>query len=159
MFTVPSNDRGGGLALLWKKEVDVWVDSFSNYHIDSIVHGGSENAWRLTSFYGEPDTNHRSEGWNMLRMLSSKPKLPWCCLGDFNELLEVGDKRGGALRAHSLMQDFREGLDHYGFVDLGFLGLEFTWHGRRRGEWILERLDRGVANYEWLTCFPIGRDT
>ena len=43
-FTVPSNDRGGGLALLWKKEVDVWVDSFSNYHIDSIVHGGSENA-------------------------------------------------------------------------------------------------------------------
>ena len=43
-FTVPSNDRGGGLALLWKKEVDVWVDSFSNYHTDSIVHGGSENA-------------------------------------------------------------------------------------------------------------------
>ena len=21
----------------------------------------------------------------------------------------------------------------------------------------MERLDRGVANYEWLTCFPIGR--
>ena len=75
-FTVPSNDRGGGLALLWKKEVDMWVDSFSNYHIDSIVHGGSKNAWRLTGFYGEPDTNHRSEGWNMLRTLSSKPKLP-----------------------------------------------------------------------------------
>ena len=74
-FTVPSNDRGGGLVLLWKKEVDVWVDSFSNYHIDCIVHGGLENAWRLTGFYGEPDTNHRSEGWNMLRMLSSKLKL------------------------------------------------------------------------------------
>ena len=63
-FTVPSNDRGGGFALLWKNDVDVWVGSFSNYHIDSIVHGGSKNAWRLTRFYGEPDINRRSEGWN-----------------------------------------------------------------------------------------------
>ena len=55
-FTVPTDDRGGGLALLWKAGIDVWVDSFLNYHIGSIVHGGSENAWRLTGFYGEPDT-------------------------------------------------------------------------------------------------------
>ncbi|XP_050249301.1 uncharacterized protein LOC126696657 [Quercus robur] len=81
MRAVPSNDRGGGLALLWKKEVDVWVDSFLNYHIDSIVHGGSENAWRLTGFYGKLDTNRRSEGWNMLRMLSSKDFRDWILLG------------------------------------------------------------------------------
>ena len=35
----------------------------------------------------------------MLIMLSSKPKLPWCYFGDFNELLQVEDKMGGALRA------------------------------------------------------------
>nr|XP_023887237.1 uncharacterized protein LOC111999339 [Quercus suber] len=28
--------------------------------------GNSENAWQLAGFYGEPDTNHRIEGWNML---------------------------------------------------------------------------------------------
>ena len=44
-FTIPSNGRGGGLALLWKAGVNVWVDSFSNYHIDSIVHRGSKDAW------------------------------------------------------------------------------------------------------------------
>ena len=86
-FTVPSDGRGGGLALLWKASENVWLDSFSKYHIDVIVHGGSEDAWRLTGFYGEPDTSRRSEGWAMLRMLSSKPKMPWCCFGDFNELL------------------------------------------------------------------------
>ena len=75
-FTVPSTGWGGGLALLWKNEDMVWVDSFSNYHIDAIVHGGSENAWRLTGFYGEPETSRRNEGWNMLRMMSTKPKLP-----------------------------------------------------------------------------------
>ena len=37
----------------------------------------------------------------MLRMLSSKLKLPWCVLGDFNE--EVQEKRVGAPRAHFLM--------------------------------------------------------
>ena len=84
---VPSDGRGGGLALLWKASANVWVDSFSNYHIDSTFHGGSENAWSLTEFYGEPNSSWRSEGWKMLIMLSSKLKLPWCCFGDFNELL------------------------------------------------------------------------
>nr|POE92127.1 hypothetical protein CFP56_29671 [Quercus suber] len=65
-FTVPSNGRGGGLTLLWKDEDVVWVDSFSNYHIDAIVQGGLENAWRLTEFYDEPKTSRRTDGWNML---------------------------------------------------------------------------------------------
>ena len=52
-FTIPSDGRGGGLALLWKVEDVVWVDSFSQYHTNAIVQGGSENTWRLTGFYGE----------------------------------------------------------------------------------------------------------
>ena len=84
----------------------------------------------------------------MLRMLSSKPHLPWCCIGDFNELLHVQEKRGGPPRAHSLMQTFRNVLDHCGFVDLGYSGPDFTWHGHHRGELIWERLDRGVVNYD-----------
>ena len=81
--------------MLWKDSVNVWVDSFSTYHIDVIVHGGLADAWRLTGFYGELDMSSRNEGWNMLRMLSSKPKLLWCCIGDFNELLYMQEKRGG----------------------------------------------------------------
>ena len=72
----------------------VWVDSFSNYHIDAIVHGDAERAWRLTGFYGEPETSRHNEEWNMLRMLS---------FDDFNELLKVVDKKGGAPRSHNLM--------------------------------------------------------
>ena len=55
--------------MLWRGEDAVWVDSFSNYHIDTIMHGRTENAWRLTRFYGEPETSRRSEGWDMLCML------------------------------------------------------------------------------------------
>lgn len=80
-----------------------------------------------------------------------------CCFGDFNELLDVKDKLGGVPRAHTLMQNFRDILDHCGFVDLGFTRPGYTWHGRQRGELIWERLDGGVANYEWLARFPTGR--
>ena len=69
LFTVPSDGRGGGLALLWKSKMAVWVDSFSKFHIDAIVNGGPKEAWRLTGFYSEPDRDRREEGWNMLRML------------------------------------------------------------------------------------------
>ena len=43
-FTVPIDGRGGGLALLWKKGIDVWVDNFLSYYIDFIIHGNSKNA-------------------------------------------------------------------------------------------------------------------
>ena len=122
----PSEGWGGGLALLWKANIKFWVDSFFKYHIDSVIEGGSENAWHLTGFYREPDTYHRSEGWSMLCMLGSKLTMPWCCLGDFNELLKVQDKKGGAPRAQSQMQMFRDALDYCGFVDLGFSGPDFT---------------------------------
>lgn len=145
---------GGGLALLWKANIKVWMNSFSKYHIDSVIEGGLENAWHLTGFYGEPNTYRRSERWSMLRMLGSKPKLPWCCLRDFNELLEVQDKKGGVPRAQSQMHMFRDALDHCGFVDLRFSRLDFTWHGRRRGELIWERLDRGVVNYDGWRSSP-----
>ena len=52
------------------------------------------------------------------------------------------------------MQAFRETLDFCGFMDLGFIGLEFTWHSRRHGHLVWEHLDKGVANYDWLSKFP-----
>ena len=55
--------------------------------------------------------------------------LPWCCFGDFNELLEVQDKKCGAPRAHNLMENFRDVLDFCGFVDLGYSGLDSLGEG------------------------------
>ena len=154
LFNIPSQGRGGGLALLRKLEITVWVDSFSKYHIDAAVNGMTSEPWRFTSFYGEPNTNYREEAWSLLRMLRSKPHMPWCCMGDFNEILRTKEKRGGRIRAHDQMQAFLDMLDDCGFVDLGFTGPEFTWHSRRYGHLIWERLDRGVANYDWLAKFP-----
>ena len=47
------------MAVMWKKDIDFSVDTYSPNHIDAIINKGKEDEWRFTSFYGEPDTrNH-----------------------------------------------------------------------------------------------------
>lgn len=36
-LVVPSNERSGGLALLWKRDLQVEVLTYSNHHIDAII--------------------------------------------------------------------------------------------------------------------------
>ena len=44
LFVVPHVNIGGGLALYWKFDLDVDVQTFSNRHIDVIVNEGVDDA-------------------------------------------------------------------------------------------------------------------
>ena len=49
------------------------------------------------------------------------------------------------------MQLFREAVDAYGFMDLGYSGAKYTWSehfANGRSPW--ERLDRAFCINEWL---------
>ena len=39
MLAVPSIHRRGGLALLWKEDVDLHVQTYSPHHIDAVIKG------------------------------------------------------------------------------------------------------------------------
>ena len=53
------------------------------------------------------------------------------------------------------MEGFRECLSDCGLIDLGFVGQRFTRCNGRIGEQrTLVRLDRIVANEDWLNLFP-----
>uniref|UniRef100_A0A2N9HKW7 Reverse transcriptase domain-containing protein n=1 Tax=Fagus sylvatica TaxID=28930 RepID=A0A2N9HKW7_FAGSY len=81
--------------------------------------------------------------------------VPWVCASDFNEIVEQSEKEGGSLRPEWQMRNFREALAEAGLSCLPSLGPKFTWRGRRHGVgWIQERLDRFVANAEWLDLYP-----
>src|SRR4051812_42857403 len=45
--------RSRGVAMFWKKEVDVTLRSFGRRHIDVDVKGEDGLVWRLTGVYGE----------------------------------------------------------------------------------------------------------
>lgn len=51
---------GGGLALFWKNETQVELFGFSLNHIDvAVSEEGIDFKWRLTGFYGFPETDRR----------------------------------------------------------------------------------------------------
>ena len=93
-LAVPSVGKSGGLALLWKKDVIVKVQTFSERHIDAIISGGDKH-WRFTRFYGNPETSKREESQECLDLLVRGNSLPWICIGDFNELMHIGEKKVG----------------------------------------------------------------
>ena len=94
IFVVPCVNTGGGLALLWKADCSVDVQSYSDNHIDAIVDHGVDDAWRFMGFYGDPDTANWENSWSLLRALSRHFSLPRLCMGDFNEILLDEEKLG-----------------------------------------------------------------
>ena len=65
-FAVDCVGRSGGLLLLWKKEWDVMVRSFSRGHIDAEVVSPDDARWRFTGFYGNPNAAERRFSWELL---------------------------------------------------------------------------------------------
>ena len=155
-LVVPSKGRSEGLALLWKKELKVSVQTFSDNHIDAIVNQGvSGHQWRITGFYGNPETSKRQESWLLLKRLASLNSLPWVCIGDFNELMHAREKEGGSTRSAKQMEAFCDVINSSSLRDIGYKGQDFTW-SRRMGNrgWIRERLDRALVSTNWASRFP-----
>ncbi|XP_055960978.1 uncharacterized protein LOC130015240 [Mercurialis annua] len=154
MHVVDSIWHKGGVTLLWKG-CDVEVrGSCANFIDINVLCGGSAH-WRLTGYYGFPERSRRRELWALLKELGSQSSLPWCILGDFNDLLSKEEKRGGGVQPAWLINWFRKAIFECGLSDLGARGYWFTWErGRGTSRWVEERLDRVLCNSSWAELFP-----
>ena len=77
-------------------------------------------------------------------------------LRDFNDMISDEEKLGGLPVNRTCISAFRNCMDNYGLMDLGFHGLRFTWTNKSLC-WqttIKERLDIGLGNAKWATLFP-----
>ena len=156
MLVVEAEGRSGGLGLIWREAVDINLLSLSNNHIDVEVHITGDQPWRLTGFYGEPNRNLRSRTWNLLRTLARDSNLPWCIIGDMNNIVSQNDKKGGAAYRQNLIDGFNNVLDEIQVADLELNGHPYTWErGRNTDAWIETRLDRALANSIWCQLFPL----
>lgn len=119
---VPSDGRSGGLALLWKEGTVVHFKSCSHSHIDVVVvKEDSGGLWRVTGFYGHPDTSMRYSSWELLKTIHSQVALPWVIFEDFNEILHLDEKLGWKDRGSIQMEAFKETLNVCRLYDLGFV--------------------------------------
>ena len=143
-------DSGGGIALVWKPEVNLDVINFTDNHVLAKVVEAYGFEWYLTGFYGWPEASQKHKSWALLKHLMSFVDGPWLCIGDFNAMLHSSEKQSRCPPVQSQMDEFRMALDFCRLADLGFVGFLFTWNNKRPGSAnTKERLDRAVANLEW----------
>ncbi|CAM8931881.1 unnamed protein product [Rhodiola kirilowii] len=152
-FVVPARGRFGGLALFWNNTTDVDVVSYSGSHIDfrlkhkSVVH--------ITLFYSSPKASLRHKSWELIRKLRRLNCLPWCVIGDFNEICRFSESTSNNLSRQSYMDQFRQLLLGCGLTDLGYKGAKYTYTNKRKGrDEIKCRLDRAVGDDLWAERYP-----
>ena len=150
-----SVSRSGGLALFWKREINLSLAWMGRMHIDADITEVDGFKWRFTGIYGEPRVVKRRETWRLLRTLHLQEKLPWVCIGDFNEILYSFEKQGGLPKPQIQMERFCDALNFCNLNDFGFEGDVFTWRNNnyRVEGYIREWLDRPIANPAWCARF------
>jgi len=111
-FVVECIGKSGGLMLLWRNQNGVEIQNYSQSHINAVVRCKHDDSpWKLTGFYGNPDTARRNESWALLWHLSTLQPNPWMCVGDFNEITSASEKSSRTLRPSSQMAEFRRELE------------------------------------------------
>ena len=86
----------------------------------------------ITRFYGNPETDRRSESWAKLKFLKNSSSLSWLVIGDFNEIIGLSEKEGGRIRPNRQMELFLEVINFCALRDLGLVGPKFTWLYQQR---------------------------
>jgi hypothetical protein len=80
---------------------------------------------------------------------------PWICIGYFNAISFSEDKLGDWPFYTFSFNPFNDFMNAFGMVDLGFSGNPFTWSYHKQSyDLIKERLDRSIANSQWIHFFP-----
>uniref|UniRef100_A0A803NJP8 Reverse transcriptase n=1 Tax=Cannabis sativa TaxID=3483 RepID=A0A803NJP8_CANSA len=153
-FSIVVNGRKGGLSMLWRISDETHLTNYSNNHIDVEVRIPGVAKWRLFGFYGEPNRNLRYHTWNLLRSMAAESSLPWCVIGDFNNIISNDDKKGGRPYPATLISSFQVAVMDSHLIDLELRGYQYTWERSRGTNRNVEiRLDRAMVTQQWLDMF------
>lgn len=139
---------GGGLILLWRAELDVQIVSYSQGHIDSWISNWlPTSGCFFTGFYGHWNVTQRRHSWDLLRRIGNYHHLPWCTIGDFNELLFAHETSSVSGQPTSQLKAFRQLVEDLDLKELSMEGVSYTWTNKRRDTALVRaKLDRGFRN-------------
>jgi len=152
----PESPAAGGLGLFWKSSVEVEIIHSSLHYIDTKIKAKGRTFYS-TFLYGEPDRTKRLQIWNALQELSSSREGPWFITGDFNDIVNSAEKSGGPDRPEGSFTDLRSFMSSCDLYDLKHTGNFLSWRGRRHSHLVRCRLDRAMANSDWIIAYPSGR--
>lgn len=111
----------------------------------------SKQVFLLTMVYGFNKEGHRRTLWSHLKLIQATVLGPWCVMGDFNNVLEPGDRIGGReVTAHEI-KNFKSCIEECDLQDITATGGSFTWSNRQSdGTRIFSKIDRCLVNCDWI---------
>ena len=152
----PTGHGAGGLALLWKHELNLNVLDSNAHVIDTFI--SFEGKQFYSSFvHGSTDKNQRNHLWDVLVTKATIREDAWFITGDFNDLLCSEEKEGGQERPEGSFTDMRTFFSEGDLFDLQHSGDPLSWRGQRGDHLVRCRLDRAAANTLWAERFPTAR--
>jgi exonuclease III len=157
--SINGGGRAGGLALIWNHCIlNMNNINYDLNYTDMLISTTINNmqSWRATRIYGFPQAQNKHLTCQLINDLSCINKCPgWLSFGDFNLALTNDEKSGGNLLDPNITNSFRNTLNHCDLQDLGYTGSPYTWTNRQDIDHLIQaRLDRFLANSEWINRFP-----
>ncbi|XVF41318.1 hypothetical protein PTKIN_Ptkin01aG0271000 [Pterospermum kingtungense] len=74
------------------------------------VHDAKRGNWLLTAYYGFPERQRRRVSWDLLRSIAVSSPVPWCCIGDYYDLLCQDEKKSVVEHPQWLCCGFKEAI-------------------------------------------------
>lgn len=69
----------------------------------------------------------RKESWEFIKALARNSASPWCLIGDFNDMVNEGDKKGIHKHPQALLDGFKRTIEECNLIELDLIS------GRRGG--------------------------
>ena len=94
--SVESRSESGGLALVWRKGVELEIIFADRNVIAPLVYSYPPSSPRLLfAVYGPSSVNGRAKFWGLMEGMVNSFAGPWFAIGDFNCLINNAEKRVG----------------------------------------------------------------
>ncbi|XP_074266842.1 uncharacterized protein LOC141590131 [Silene latifolia] len=152
-----SHHKGGRIWLIWQPhQYVVDVRCITDQLIHSKVFDKLRNiSYYFTMVYGLNKDKERESLWDSLIHISRGIDTAWMVGGDFNSLLHLNKRIGGAEVTWSDITPMRQMVDQCELMELKSTGSFFIWNNKQEvGTKVYSKLDRVLVNGEWLDDFP-----
>ncbi|VVA36392.1 PREDICTED: reverse mRNAase [Prunus dulcis] len=128
------------------KQKDETLEVSSDFENEDVNFGVSASE-SLEQDERIPCGHKRDKLWDYLNFVAECHQLPWLLAGDFNEMLNIDDKFGGAVV--NRLKGFKTWVHNNDMVDMGFSRPRFTWQNNI----VFEIQDCAMCNLKWRQLF------
>ncbi|XP_016200150.1 uncharacterized protein LOC107641157 [Arachis ipaensis] len=147
---VESFGSSGGLLLIRDDEFFKIRNSYKGERwlcVEGVIMKNNYNC-AFILVYGALDRNEKLVMWEELCYIAGLCQVSCCFMGDFNEFVQVAERRGTD-RLTPSAEEFKSWVHDMGLVDLPITDRKFTWFRGRS----CSRIDRALVSVEWLEEF------